>query len=315
MAKPAIERILVVGGLSWDSIIELGELPEPRQQTLYSRHFHETVGSTGAGKAMNLGRLGFDVTLHAMLGDDAWGARIRERLQREPLRFAHDVDPGGTERHVNLMADSGARISIYTNLGAFEPDVDMDRLEALLADADVLVLNISNYCRRLIPLARRLGKPIWCDIHDWNGQKEYHHDFVAAADFLFLSSDSMPDYRDFMARRVAAGARLVVSTHGSKGATALTAGGAWIETPAVTAAPVVDTNGAGDAFFSGYLYGHARGREPARCMELGAVTAALAVASRELAHPDLSPARVTEAGRACFGWPRDEGHGEGGAGG
>jgi sugar/nucleoside kinase (ribokinase family) len=303
MAEPAIERILVVGGVSWDSIIELGELPEPRPQTLFSRHCHETVGSTGAGKAMNLARLGFDVTLHAMLGDDAWGALIRERLQREPLRFVHDVDPGGTERHVNLMADSGARISIYTNAGSFEPGVDMDRLAALLADADVLVLNINNYCRRLIPLARRLGKPIWCDIHDWNGKQEYHRDFVEAADFLFSSSDGLPDYRDFMARRVAAGARLVVSTHGGKGATALTAGGAWIETPAVTVAPVVDTNGAGDAFFSGYLYGHVHGREPARCMELGAVTAALALAGRELAHPDLSPARVAEAGRACFGWP------------
>jgi sugar/nucleoside kinase (ribokinase family) len=303
MERAAIERILVVGGLSWDSVIELGDLPEPRQQTLFSRHFHETVGSTGAGKAMNLARLGFDVTLHATLGDDPWGALIRERLQREPLRFVHDMDPAGTERHVNLMADSGARISIYTNPGSLEPDVDMDRLAALLAQADVLVLNISNYCRRLIPLARRLGTPIWCDIHDWNGAGEYHRDFVEAADYLFLSSDSLPDYRDFMARRVAAGARLVVSTHGGKGATALTAAGTWLETPAVTVAPVLDTNGAGDAFFSGYLYGHAHGREPARCMQLGAVTAALALASRELAHPELSPQRVTESGRACFGWP------------
>ena len=307
MAEAAIERILVVGGVSWDSILELGDLPEPRQQTLFSRHYHETVGSTGAGKAMNLARLGFDVTLHAMIGDDPWGAQIRERLQRERLRFFHDVDPGGTERHVNLMADSGARISIYTNPGSFEPTVDMDRLEALLAPADVLVLNINNYCRRLIPLARRLGKPIWCDVHDWNGEQEYHHDFVEAADYLFLSSDSLPDYRDFMARRVAAGARLVVSTHGSEGATALTAGGAWIETPAVTVGPVVDTNGAGDGFFSGYLYGHAHGREPARCMQLGAVTAALALTSRELVDPGLSPQRVAEAGRACFGWAPDQG--------
>lgn len=307
MANAVIERILVVGGVSWDSIIDLGELPEPRQQTLFSRHYHETVGSTGAGKAMNLARLGFDVTLHAMLGDDPWGAMSRERLQRESLRFIHDVDPGGTERHVNLMADSGARISIYTNTGSFEPSVDMGRLAALLADADVLALNINNYCRRLIPLARRLGTPIWCDIHDWNGTNEYHRDFVEAADFLFLSSDSLPDYRDFMARRVAAGARLVVSTHGSKGATALTAAGAWIETPAVTVAPVVDTNGAGDGFFSGYLYGHTRGREPERCMQLGAVTAALALASHELAHPELSAARVAEAGRACFAWPDAEG--------
>lgn len=303
MPNPTIERVLVVGGLSWNTMIDLGELPEPRQQTLHSRRYHETVGSTGAGKAMNLGRLGFDVTLHAMLGDDRWGEQIRARLAREPLRFVYDLDPAGTERHVNLMADSGARISIHVNAGSYEPEIDMDRLEALLAGADALVLNISNYCRRLIPLARRRGTPIWCDIHDWDGRRSHHHDFIEAADFLFLSSDSLPDYRDFMARRVAAGARLVVATHGSEGATALTAGGAWIETPAVTVAPVVDTNGAGDAFVSGYLYGYAHGHAPERCMQLGAVTAALAVASHELAHPELSPERVAEAGRACFAWP------------
>lgn len=296
-------RVLVVGGLSWNSMLQLGELPEPRPQTIFSRHFHETVGATGAGKAMNLARLGFDVTLHAMIGEDLWGDLVRRRLQREPFRFVHDVDPAGTERHVNLMADSGARISIYATYGTFEPSIDMARLESLMAHTDVLVLNIANYCRRLIPLARRLGLAIWCDIHDWEGENEYHRDFVEAADFLFLSSDRMPDYRAWMTRRVAAGARLVVCTHGKHGATALTADGQWLETPALTGGPVIDTNGAGDAFFSGYLYGHTRAYEPARCMQLGAVTAALAVASTELAHPELSPGRVHELGRAGFGWP------------
>lgn len=296
-------RVLVVGGLSWNSMLQLGELPEPRPQTIFSRHFHETVGSTGAGKAMNLARLGFDVTLHAMLGEDLWGDLVRQRLQREPFRLLYDVDPAGTERHVNLMADSGARISIYATYGTFEPSIDMARLESLMAHTDVLALNINNYCRRLIPLARRLGLAIWCDIHDWEGENEYHRDFVEAADFLFLSSDRMPDYRAWMARRVAAGARLVVCTHGKQGATALTADGQWIETPALTGGPVIDTNGAGDAFFAGYLYGHTRGDEPACCMQIGAAAAALAVASTELAHPELSPGRVHELGRAGFGWP------------
>ena len=301
--EPTLARVLVVGGLSWNGILQLGELPEPRPQTIFSRHFHETVGATGAGKAMNLARLGFDVTLHAMLGDDLWGGLVRQRLEREPFRFLYDVDPEGTERHVNLMADSGARISIYATYGTFEPSIDMARLEALMAHADVLVLNIANYCRRLIPLARRHGLAIWCDIHDWEGENEYHRDFVEAADFLFLSSDRMPDYRAWMARRVAAGARLVVCTHGKRGATALTADGQWLDTPALTTGPAIDTNGAGDAFFSGYLYGHTRGCEPARCMQIGAATAALAVASTELAHPELSPERVHELGRAGFGWP------------
>ncbi len=76
-----VKRILVTGGLSWDSILHLGELPDPWPQTVFSRSFHESIGSTGAGKAMNLGRLGLDVTLHPLIGGDPPGDLIRARWE------------------------------------------------------------------------------------------------------------------------------------------------------------------------------------------------------------------------------------------
>ena len=294
-------RVLVAGGVSYDSLVYLQDFPPPQSHTIFSKGFHETVGSTGAGKALNLNRLGFDVTLHGLLGDDAPGAAVRALFARENLRFLADTDPQGTERHINLMNDAGGRISIYAAHATFEPDIDLDRLETEIARCDVLVLNIINYCRRLIPLAQRHTRPIWCDLHDYDGQNPYHQDFVDAADCLFMSSDAMPEYRAFMTRMIDAGKRQIICTHGRAGSTALTADGTWREQPALMTYPQADTNGAGDAFFAGYLYGHAQGDSAERCLQLATICGGLAVTSRELVCPDLSAAHLEQEWKRHYG--------------
>jgi acarbose 7IV-phosphotransferase len=291
---------LVVGGVSWDTVISLDRFPEPRPHTVFAGAARETVGSTGAGKALNLRGLGFDVTLHALIGGDDAGRRIEDRLEAAGIDFIADRDPQGTERHVNLMAADGGRISIYAASATFEPAFDRARLERLIPAADHFVLNIMNYCRQLIPAARRAGKPIWCDIHDWDGENPYHRDFADAADHLFLSSDALPDFRAFMERALP-GKQLVVCTHGERGATALTADRRWIETPIAPGYPRRDTNGAGDAFFAGVLLGHARGEPWERALQLGAIAAGTCVASEELASPDLSEAAVDLAWQRLYG--------------
>lgn len=48
------------------------------------------------------------------------------------------------------------------------------------------------------------------------------------------------------------GKELIVCTHGSGGATALTKTGEWIELPIISDYKFKDANGAGDSFFSGF---------------------------------------------------------------
>lgn len=285
-------RVLVIGGLAYNTMIYLGDFPEPRPQLVFVHGFHETVGSSGAGKALNLAGLGLDVTLHALLGDDDAGHKASAILATRGVRLVHDPDPGGTKRHTNLMDEDGDRISIHIVPGTFEPAIDLTRLESEIAACDVVALNIINYCRHAIPICKRLGKPIWCDIHDYDGQNPYHQDFIDAADVLHMSSNEMPDYRPFMEAQIAAGKQMITCTHGRHGATTLTAAGEWIETPIIPAYERVDTNGAGDAFFSGMLYGHLHGYPLADCLRLGAVVSGLSINNYELAHPDLSPTLV-----------------------
>ncbi|BDG01385.1 carbohydrate kinase family protein [Anaeromyxobacter oryzae] len=294
-------KVLVLGGAAWNTMIRLDRFPEPRSQTVFSRGSHEAVGATGAGKALNLRGLGVDVTFHAMLGDDVPGARVREALARAGVTLLWDPDPAGTERHVNLMDADGGRISIYVAYATQEPRFDQARLERLFPSQDAIALNINNYCRRLVPALRRAGKPIWCDVHDWNGRDAYHRDFVEAADYLFMSSDALPDHRPWMERLIAAGKRLVVCTHGRDGSTALTSDGTWIETPIAPGFERRDTNGAGDAFFSGVLHGWLLGRSWPVALRLGTIVAGLCIASDELAHPELSAVRVLAEYRRVHG--------------
>lgn len=283
-----VTSVLVLGDVSYNTLVYLAGFPQPRPQTIFAQRLHETVGESGAGKALNLGKLGLDVTFHALIGEDRFGGMVREYLAGELLRFLYDVDAAGTQRHVNLMDQDGARISLISPHSGPQPPIDMGSIAALIPGGDYMVLGIAPHCRGFIPLLEASGKDIWCDIHDYDGRDPYHLDFINAANYLFMSSDEMPGYMPFMTSMVAAGKKLVVCTHGRMGSSALASDGRWYETPIVESYQRRDTNGAGDAFFAGFLYGHSLGHTVERCLRLGTITAGLCVTSDELALPGLS---------------------------
>lgn len=281
-------KIVVLGGVSYDTILHLSALPEPRPQNVYAQRTLEMVGSTGSGKAVNLHQLGFEVVFHGLIGEDEYGERVERYFAQKGLPFIYDVDPQGTERHINLIDPHGGRISIYAQSASFEPHIQWSHIEPHIADCDLVALNIINYCREAIPLIKQSGKPIWCDIHDYDGRNPYHQEFIDAADVIQMSSDALPEYRPLMEKFIAQGKQLVICTHGKDGAEALTAAGKWHTQPIITAFDPIDTNGAGDSFFSGVLFGQLHGHTLADSLKLGALTSALCVASAEIAHPELT---------------------------
>jgi acarbose 7IV-phosphotransferase len=293
--------VFVAGGVSFNTIIDVDSLPNGQPQTLLSRGYRQAVGGTGAGKAANLAKLGLNTTLHATLGEDAYGEQVQAFLARAGVRLLYDIDPHGTERHVNLMAAEGGRTSVFMAYARTDPPVDFLRLEPEIAAADQVMINVINYCRGLLAVAKRYSKPIWCDVHDWDGQPGYMSDFVAGADYPLMSSDRLPDYRDVMQKLVSSGKQCVVTTHGRHGATALTAQGEWVEQPALAQYQRVDTNGAGDAFFSGLLLGHTRGCSIAQSMQLATVVAGLCVTSTELTHHALTPTLLAQEYEKHYG--------------
>jgi sugar/nucleoside kinase (ribokinase family) len=222
-----------------------------------------------------------------MIGADKSGDLIRDTMERNGIHFLFDIDPKGTEEHVNIIDDNGGRISIFTQYATFVPELAYERFEKDIIECDYIVLNIINYVRKLIPVVKKCGKEIWCDIHDYDGSSTYHNDFIEAADYLFMSSDQMKDYRSFMKEQIQKGKKLVVCTHGKYGASALAENGDFVEMPIIDAFERVDVNGAGDNFFSGFLYAYSMGYDLIKSLAFGSIAAGLCISSKEIVNPIL----------------------------
>ncbi|WP_041965064.1 carbohydrate kinase family protein [Mesobacillus selenatarsenatis] len=294
-------NVLIIGGTTFDSVIHLDKLPDPVPQTIHYAAYTETLGSTGAGKALNLSKLKVPATLHSIIGNDEYGVKIRKKLDEVGVDFVYDHDPRGTERHVNLMSPQGDRISIFVTQSSSELHLNLHRIEQLIKEADLVVLNIIAYTKQLIPLLKQYKKTVWTDLHDYNPGNPYHDDFIEIADFIFVSSDNMPDYKPMMEKWISLGKQLVVCTHGKNGATALTNNQEWLETPIINEYRYKDANGAGDSFFSGFLYGFLRGKSTEESLKLGTVCAGLCITSKELAYEELNPRLLEEEYEKFFG--------------
>lgn len=275
-------RAVIIGGVAWNTMLDIGSFPDPTPQTLFASDIREAVGSSGAGKALNFRSLGGEVVLWSLLGDDEPASRVREVLAAAGVDYRPKLDPEGTMRHVNLMDDTGERISIFANSGSDTLDVDTTVLADVLADADVISVTIMNHCRQFLPAVADSPGEVWIDLHDYDGRNPHHAEFIEAADCLMMSSIGMPGWRRFLEDRIAAGNRIGICTHGAEGASGISGSTGWIEVDAVPVERVVDTNGAGDAFWAGMVTSLVGG-DLEVAMAAGAEHAARAVASPGLA--------------------------------
>lgn len=298
-------RVFIAGPASWNDLVRLDELPAPVPQTVFARQSRSTLGGTSAGKALNLAGLGVETVLRTVVGQDEPGAKIVAELTAAGVSLICEDASGGSERHLNLMDGSGGRISIYltTSTTAPGPGLHDDAAIAALLAADAVVVDLADHARPFLEIARRHGRAVWCDVHDYDGESSFHAEFVDAATYLFLNGDGFARrgdpgaLEDFMAARIAAGAQAVVVTEGARGARALTADGRWHHQPAAEVSTIVDANGAGDAFFSGVLSACLAGGPPQAwiaswpaALVAGAAQAARCLASESLAPPPLQGA-------------------------
>jgi acarbose 7IV-phosphotransferase len=283
-----MKKVFIIGGTTFDQIVYLNELPGNNSQTIHEAPFQETIGSTGTGKALNLTKLGVENTLYSVFGDDYFGQKIIQNLTENKVNFFYDFDPNGTERHINLMDSDGKRISMFITQSSEILDKNILKIINSIKWADIIVLNIINYCRSIIPIIVKYKKPVWTDLHDYDGVNSYHNDFIDGSQYIHFSSDNLPNYFEVMERFIADGKELVICTHGKEGSTLLTKEGKRIDQNAILSYPMVDSNGAGDSFFSGFLYGWIREETLERCMQMGAICAGLCIGSSYLASEFLN---------------------------
>ena len=162
-------RILVVGSLNMDLIAETDRFPFPGQ-TLMGRRFSMAPGGKGANQAVQMARLGCDVTMLGKLGVDQNGQTLLQvcrdaGLNTEHMLFDHDdatgcaiivveKEDGGTSQN-RILVIPGANMAITPDEVAF--------LEEAIADYDMVVLQneIPMHINTLVAgYAHRKGVPV-----------------------------------------------------------------------------------------------------------------------------------------------------------
>ncbi|MFF4349336.1 adenosine kinase [Streptomyces sp. NPDC001530] len=269
--------VLVLGGAGVDTIVYVPELPLPFADSYMIRPGIETrAGQTGDFVALGVHTLGLRTHHLDMIGDDHEGELIRALHRDRGIAFTDVLQPGGTKRAVNLVDPEGRRLSLYDESRSQESDhLPEETVRALAGASRHAHVSITYPCAFALPALREAGVTLSTDLHNWDGVNPYHEPFAHAADVVFVSTTALADPERTMRRIVERGrAQVVVATAGADGAYLL-ADDEVTHIPAVTPpSPVVDSNGAGDAFAAGFLLGWLAGEEARRCALYGAVAGA-----------------------------------------
>lgn len=275
--------VLVVGGTGVDTIVRVDELAIPGSDYLGVPPIRDYVAHTGNGVALGFHALGLTTKFIDFLGDDPQGRLILERYAAVGLDFSHLPAPAGTPRSVNLVDREGRRFSFYD--GRHPDGLRLPRAFYLphLARARHVHISRSGHARDVFADAVRLGRTVSTDLHAWDGEDPSAHPWAYGADLVFLSAATVGERIPELMRQIAGHGRasLVVATDGAAGCHVLVRGDARPRHfPAVAPErPVVDSNGAGDAFLTGFLHARFAGRDLEACVLAGSVSGAYACGS------------------------------------
>lgn len=270
--------VLVLGGAGVDTIVYVPELPLPFADSYPVPAIEARAGHTGDGVALGLHALGL-LTHHVdFVGDDHEGKLVRALHSGHGVPFTAITSAAGTKRAVNLVDPAGRRLSLYDiSRGDDGNRFPQDVLADLAAGSRHAHVCITQACQHTLDVLVESGVSVSTDLHDWDGVNPYHEVFARRADIVFLSAAAVRDPEATMRRILENGrAHSVVATAGAAGSFLLTRDGDTVRRfAAVTpAGNVVDSNGAGDAFVAGFLFGHLAGAPVDTCMRYGAIAGA-----------------------------------------
>jgi fructokinase len=227
------------------------------------------VGGSPTNVALGLARLGHDVRLATMIGDDERGARIATRLGEEGVRLTDgSVGARPTSVATSTLDAAGAAAYSFDMSWELREIQDLDGVghvhtgsiaATLEPGASAVLSNLQN----ARPLATISFDPnarpsLMGDPHEVRAKIEQLiglSDVVKASDedIAWLYGDATP--AQIVSLWGLLGPSLVVVTRGDQGAMIRLTGSGEVTSLAAPVVEVVDTVGAGDSFMAGLLSG------------------------------------------------------------
>lgn len=265
-------NILVSGLLNTETTAAIREFPIPYYPIDYPFF---GVNTTVSGVAFNitkaLATLGDRVRLLSMTGQDFSANYIRSSLESLSIGTEHIRATLQQTPNSVVLYDPDGKRQIYCDLKDIQETPYGFTAEQLEGIDLVVACNIQ-YNRPLLHMAKAAGKTIATDVHVLSDiYDSYNREFMEMADILFLSDEAIGgNYGHFLWQLAHTyPASVIVLGRGSRGAAMyLRKQDRILEMPAQTVGSVVNTIGAGDALFSGFLHFYAKGVHPEEALRL-----------------------------------------------
>ena len=266
-----MKRILVSGLINTETTVKVRKFPIeyfPIDYPFFG------VNTRVSGVAYNLLKalktLGDDVRFVTMTGNDFVSEYIMHEVKAAGVETEYvKKNLKETPSSVVLFDEDGKR-QIYCDLKDIQ-EMTYEFEKEVYEDCDLVIACNINFNRGLLKQAKEDGKMIATDVHVLGDiHDEYNRDFMQYANILFLSDENIKgDYREFLMEiEKEYQNEIIVLGMGAKGALMyVKEEDKFYELPAVSVGEVVNTVGAGDALFSGFLHYYVKGETPVEALQ------------------------------------------------
>ena len=262
----------MVGSANVDQVFRVGAIPAPGE-TVLSHGFSIALGGKGQNQAVAAARAGADTGFIAALGDDAFGASIREGLAADGIGTDGVRAADGPTGTALIAVDDSGENTIIVEAGA-NALLELRKADtAAIAAADVLVMQLE-IPLEVVTAAARIGKDAATRVLlNAAPIRELPAELLANVDILVVNEHEGA----FLARGAAVEtlAPVVIVTLGAAGAVAYENGTeVRVAAPRVSA---VDATGAGDTFCGALAALLAEGATLAESLRFAVAAASLSV--------------------------------------
>ncbi|WP_413721807.1 ribokinase [Sodalis sp. RH23] len=152
----AIKKLVVLGSINADHILNLQQFPRPGE-TVIGGSYQVAFGGKGANQAVAAGRSGADIAFIACVGEDAIGAQIRRQLQADNIDILPVEPSPGASTGVALIfvnAEGENVIGIHPGANAAVTPAYLARYEQLVIHAAALLMQLESPLDTVIAAAR-----------------------------------------------------------------------------------------------------------------------------------------------------------------
>ncbi len=256
-------KVFVSGLLNIETTIKVRKFPIEYYPIDYPFFgIDSSVSGVGYNLAKAFLHLGDEVNLLSYLGKDTEGGIVAKRLEEDGI-FSGNIFSELERTPVScVLYDEDGKRQIYCDLKDIQGKSAAYEKVKEIEDCELFAICNTNFNRELIKRLKDGGKLIATDVHVLGDIfDEYNADFMKYSDILFLSDENLPcDPVVFVKKlRQAYGKKIIVIGMGSKGALLCDEQDKIFQFDAVSCEKVVNTVGAGDALFSGFLHFYGKG--------------------------------------------------------